>query len=100
MKPAELTTAEAVRQAKEWQENSEMMIAPEIVTALIEGCERTAAFDALLRAAKESRTLIFKLKRLEEMDRMSLAIAVDLMVGKLDTAITSAEKAAEKEQTQ
>lgn len=40
---SELTTVEAIRRAHEWQESSEMLIAPEIVTALIEGCQASIA---------------------------------------------------------
>lgn len=59
MKSIELTTTEAVKAAREWQENSEMMIAPEIITALIEGCESLleTARSAALRLDGMANTL-------------------------------------------
>ena len=36
---AELTVTQAIKRAKEWQESDELMIAPEIVTALLEAAE-------------------------------------------------------------
>lgn len=42
----ELTIEQAVKAAHEWQQNDELVCPPEIITALLEGCESRAALVA------------------------------------------------------